>query len=307
MVKIKYGLDPHNRFILKETAQKSSFPRFRQVVDGRFKIDKNNTLTYHVKSPASKDINIPNQLKIKGKWALNKNHDLSLAVDKQTRKTFGDKLILKGNIVKINKNSLYFAVTTKTKKGVQSVYVLNLKGSWRADKYNRLTFTARKEKGRTDILTFDGAWDISKNYRIIYKYKKSRLVRKKKKVHTLIFNGWWRISRNLRISYFIDKTSDSGFTFKAVTGIVKKDRLKYELGIKLSNKRKIIKRTLTFFGRWKIRKNTISLKLTNPSGKDTGLELKLSRNVFKRNGEAFIRFLKNDRKTAIFTGAVWRW
>ena len=51
MERVRYEIDPHNRLVIRKTAGKTSLPYFRKVVTGRFKIDKNNALTYHVKTP----------------------------------------------------------------------------------------------------------------------------------------------------------------------------------------------------------------------------------------------------------------
>ena len=50
MQKIRYEIDPHNRLVRR-------LPRFRKVIDGKFKIDKKNTLIYHVKAPVPRDAN----------------------------------------------------------------------------------------------------------------------------------------------------------------------------------------------------------------------------------------------------------
>ena len=53
MPKVRYEVDPHSRLIIKKTGRKSQVPKYRHVADGRFKIGKKNSLTYHIKK--SKD------------------------------------------------------------------------------------------------------------------------------------------------------------------------------------------------------------------------------------------------------------
>src|SRR3989338_10351638 len=190
MQKIRYEVDPHNRLVLDKSGGKSDLTKFRKVLDGQFKTDEFNNLSYHVKSPLSEGEDIPHQIKLKGVWSLADDHALRLTLDKWGRETFGDQITLQGEIVDVSENSLLFAVTTTTKEDTKSIYVLNLGGRWQADEFNRLSFHIKKEEARHDILTFRGAWEINKNHEIIYKYEKARLIRKKSKTHTLVFKGY---------------------------------------------------------------------------------------------------------------------
>ena len=336
MEKVRYETDPHNRLVIKKTGKKTKLPRFRRVLNGRFKVANDNTLTYHIKVPIPEDIRAPHQVKLRGKWSLTKNHDLRLTLDKWRRQTFGDQLTLQGDIIDVSKNSLLFALTTRTKDGAQSIYALKLQGSWQADRNNRLTFRVKKGQDKYDILTFDGIWKIGKNYQIIYQYKKAQLRRKPKKIHTLIFKGRWDIKDKARISYAIDRNTNSVFNFKISLGIFKDKYIKYELGIGLSHKPKPIKRTITLFGTWKIKRNiglifeveyenkkvntivfgtkakltekdTVSFKLRNKINRGIGAELELSHKILKGDGQAFLRLLKSKREYTILVGVGWGW
>ncbi len=337
MKKIRYEIDPHNRLILDETGRHGDLPKFRKVIDGRFKTDKFNNLSYHIKAPLSEDDNIPHQIKLKGEWSLTDDYELRLTLEKQGRTTFGDQITLQGEILDVNESSLLFAVTTTTKENTQSTYVLNLGGSWKADAFNRLSFCIKKEEGRYDILTFNGVWEIDKNHQIIYQYEKARLIRKKRLTHTLTFKGYWDIKNALRISYVLDKSTDSAFDFKTSAGIFKEEYIKYELGIGLADRTGPVRRTVTLFGKWNLKKDvglifeieyenrktkqivfgadarltgkdTISLRLKNDmENKDIGVNLELSHKILKGDGEAFLRLLKSNRESAIYAGAAKRW
>lgn len=328
MTKLRYEIDPHNRLIVKETERKTGVKRFRKVIDGRFKIGKDNTLTYHIKAPSRYGVNTPYQIKLKGKWSLDKNHDLRFTLDKWRRQTFGDQLTLKGDIADASKNSLLFAVTTRTKDDVQSVYILKLRGAWQADEHNRLTFKVSKEYGRYDTLVFTDKWELNKNHEVVYQYQKTPHRRRLKEIHTLIFKGHWEIKEKARLSYIIDRNSNSIFKFKTKLGIFKDRYIKYELGMGLS--------PIILFGKWKIKKDkgllfeieygdkkvraitfgaeakltdrdTISFKLKNDLNKDIGVRLKLSRRMLKGDGEAFLALLKSSKESAVFIGAGKRW
>ena len=342
MGKIRYELDPHNRLIVTETIEKKTktvkrlrktqLSRFRRVLDGRFKIGKDNALSYHVKAPMPRGLDMPHQVKLRGEWSLTEAHDLRLTLDKWGRQTFGDQLTLQGDIIDVNKNSLLFAVTTRTKENTQSTYILKLQGAWRADKHNRLTFRVKKQYGRHDILTFKGAWEINKNHELVYRYEKAHLIRKSRKIHTLVFKGYWDIKDRARISYVISEDTNSVFNFKTSLGIFRENYIKYALGIGLSHKVKPAKKTVTLFGKWKLSKNkgllfeveyenkklhaisfgadakltdkdTVLLRLKNTLNQDMRATLKLSRKILKGDGEAFLRILKSGRESAIFAGA----
>ena len=336
MAKIRYEVDPHNRLVLDESGGKSELRKFRKVIDGRFKINGKNELSYHIKSPAA-DESIPHQLKLRGKWSLTDNHDLQLTLDKQGRETFGDKVTLHGRILDVKANSLLFAITTKTKDNIRSTYVLNLGGSWKADRNNRLSFHIKREMGEHDILTFNGTWEINRNHRIVYRYEKAKFVRKKKKTHTLTFKGHWDIKKRLRLSYLLEGRTDSVFEFRTSAGIFKKGYIKYTLGIGLANRVNPVRRIVTLYGSWKLKRNvgllfevkyenkklhaivfgaearltsrdTISFRLKNDIGnKNIGATLKLSHRILKGDGQAFLRLLKSKREFAIYAGAGWRW
>ncbi|MBU1087171.1 MAG: hypothetical protein KKD05_06585 [Candidatus Omnitrophica bacterium] len=341
--KISYEVDPFNRLIINDSSKQSNLSRFRQVLDGRFKIDKNNTLTYHIKAPTPQGTELPHQVKLEGKWVLDKDHNLCISLNKLGRETLGDKLTLKGEIIDTSKNSLAFSLITHTKDNMQSIYILKLQGAWQADKNNRLTFRIQKEDGSCDFLTFKGTWEINpatgrnsgagKHY-IIYKYEKSQLITKKKAIHILTFQGYWDIKDKGRLSYVMDLQSDSVFRFKTSAAVFKDKYIKYELGIGLG--KSLEARTITLFGKWNIKKdiglvfeveyengniraitfgaeakltdkNSISFELKNDQNKNISAQLQLSRKILDGDGLSFLRFLKSKDEVAVTVGAGFRW
>lgn len=337
MQKVRYEVDPHNRLVVEEAGRKTKLTRFRKVLDGQFKVDGDNELSYHIKAPLQKDMTIPHQINIKGRWSLTDDHDLMLTLDKVGRETFGEQIVLRGEIINVNENSLLFSITRKTKENIQSTYILNFQGAWQADESNRLIFHIKKEKGTYDILTLNGTWDINKHHQIIYQYEKSRLIRKKKKIHTLTFKGYWEILDKARISYVLDKDTDSLFNFRTSAGIFEDDYIKFEIGVDLARRTKPVMKTITLFGNWRLKrgtglifeveyddrkifaivfgleatltdKDTILFRLKNEmANKDLGINLELSHKILKGDGEAFLRLLKSKQESAILAGTAWRW
>jgi hypothetical protein len=338
MQKVRYELDPYNRLVLTGTGAKSGLPKFRQVLDGKFKTDEDNNLSYHVKSPLSQGDSIPNQIKLSGEWSLTDDHELRLTLDKSARETFGDRITLQGEILDVNRNSLLFAVTTTTKEAERSTYVLNIGGSWKADENNRLSFHVKKELGKCDILTFSGAWEVNEDHQIIYQYEKAKLARKKRQTHALIFKGYWDIKEKARLSYVLSGDTDFVFNFKTSAGIFKEGYIRYEVGIGLTTRKKPAARTVKLSGKWNLKRDVglvfeveyedkparaivfgadirligrdaISFRLKNGVGnnKDMGVDLELSREIFNGDGEIFLKALVSKRESAIYAGGAWRW
>lgn len=331
MQKIRYELDPYNRLV------RSGLHKFRQVLDGRFRTDDNNELSYHIKAPLSGAEKIPHQLRLKGAWSLTDDHTLRLTLDKSGRETFGDKLTLEGDIVDVRENALLFAVSTASKDNARSTYVLALGGSWKADERNRLSFHIKKEGGRVDILTFTGTWELDKDHQIIYQYEKARLVRKKSQTHTLTFRGYWQIRDNSNISYELSGNTDSVFEFNTGIAVFKEDYIQYKLMVGLTDRKNPALRTIKFSGVWNLKKGsglvfeieyengkavaavfgvdfaftdkgTVSFKLRDAAdSRDLGISLELSRKILKGDGEAFLRMSASGRGSGVYAGAAWRW
>ncbi|MDB4349549.1 hypothetical protein OAA99_01185 [Omnitrophica bacterium] len=339
MEKLRYGVDPYNRLVIQETGKKLPLGRFRSVLDGKFKIGPNNSLIYRIKAPAGgavRGLKRPHQVKLRGRWSLTKDLDLMLTLDKWRRQTFGDQLTLQGEIIAAEKDSLLFAVTTRTKDNVRSTHILRLHGSWQADRRNRLTFRARKERSRHDILTLDGIWEIGRSHRIVYRYEKARLLRKKRLRKTITFSGYWDITRHNRLSYILDLKGKRRFDFQASISKLEKNSIKYKVGVGVSRKKRPVRRVITLFGTWRLKKGRgllfeieyekgrlhavafgadlklskrdgIEFRLKNSLGKDLGMRLTLSRRLLKGDGEAFLRLLESGKESAIYVGMARRW
>ncbi len=336
MKKSTIEIDPFNRLVINGAGGETDLPKFRKVLDGQFKVDENNNLSYHVKAPLSEDENIPHQFKISGSWRLTDSHKLLITLDQEARRTFGDELTLQAQAFDAGKDSLIFSMTTRTLDG-ESTYILNLQGFWKADENNRLSFYVRREGGKNDILTFNGAWDIGENNQLIYRYSKASLKRKKKETNELLFKGHWDIKEKFRISYLVGGSSDSSFDFESSAGILGEDYIKYEVGIGVERNAAPVKRIITLSGRWNLKKDTgllfeieyeggeiyaiifsadvalsdkdvVSFRLKSAVGNnDLGMTLELSREILAGDGELFLRALASNKELAVYAGAAWRW
>jgi hypothetical protein len=330
MKKVRYELDPYNRLVV-------NLPAFRQVIDGRFKVGPDNELAYHVKSPLSQGENIPHQIGLKGSWSLTPDHRLRFTLDKSGRRTFGDKLDFHADIIGADSGAVLFGITTITKDLVRSTYVLRLEGSWKADRRNRLTFSVKREKNASDILTFCAKWEVDKSNSIIYKYESSRLLKKIGRVHSLTLNGYWDMNRPGRISYVMNADTASGFEFNASIARLAAGYIKCAVGAGISGRLSPSLRTIKLTGQWGFRKgsgivfeigyedgrthaiifsadvklsskNTVSLRLrSRPDGSDLGASVELARDVFDGEGQMFLRALASRKESSLCIGAAWPW
>lgn len=328
--KIKYAVDPHNRLIAVKSGTESGVAGFRHILDGRFKINKFNTLSYHLKHPQSSPI--PQQLTLSGRWSLDKKHNLVLTLDKKHNQIVKDRLTLKAQIINARADRLEFLVIAKNHKGRPHLYTLALSGCWQADKHNRLTFSVKRRKDLHEQLTLRGAWEVNQRNQIIYTYTKTSLKKSRKFTHTIAFKGYWQICELNRLIYVLNRQTGSGFDFKISLGKPAKYGLEYEIGIGARPKRKRI----SLFGKWKVtrelgltfempaenerikrlilgarlklKKNSyLEARLKNSFGEDLGISLKLSKSILKGTGETYLKALKRGEEISLVAGAGFRW
>ncbi len=257
--------------------------------------------------------------------ALDEDHNLTLTLNKWGNQIFGNRLTIESELLDAKDNMLSFALTTKDSGNNTRIYIVKLGGRWQADEYNRFTFNVAKESGITDKITFKGAWEVNKQNEIIYTYEKST-----KKTITL--KGYWEIAGKHRLIYVLNKEIKSEFDFKVSVGKPAARGLEYEIGVGAAP----AKKKITLFGSWKVNKNSgvlfempwedgkvrsiilggwlklgknnrLELKLQNKRGEDLGIDVKLSRNILKNQGEAFIRALKSQKEVSIAAGMGFRW
>lgn len=221
------------------------------VVSGKFKT-KNNNLVYLINKSAGwrRIYNLPKEIKFQGKWRLNSNQDLVLNL-KKTEFAKGT-LVLKGKILKVDADYLIFEIKSKNSAVKNEISYLKLKGLWRADKYNRITFEVKKKKV-PDILTLKGVWQLNKNQKIIYTYDKLNLKTKRTSKGILTFDGFWQINKKNRLKFVLSKSSQSFFDFRVQIQTPNlypaKGIIKYRLGIGLKKNKS--RKSLTLYGNWK--------------------------------------------------------
>lgn len=325
MPKIRYEIDPHNRLVI------IGLNKFRTVIDGEFELRPDHSLVYHVKK--SDSIDIPQQIKFKGTWLLDENHNLIFTFDKWNNQVQGNRLILKSDLVSASGNELVFSVETKESAPSRvSSYLLKFGGIWQADKYNRLTFNVEKESGSADVLTLQGIWAVNKQHEIIYSYTRVLKGTKEKIENAIVLRGHWDIAEKNRLAYTLNHDIASELSFKVAFQEAEKNFLKYSIGIGAASRRK----SIALFGTWKLDKDlglmfeveyekgriqeimfgadcrwkdgySLDFKLKNKLNEGLGIEIVLSKQIFKDQGEAFIRAIKSKEEISIVAGVGVRW
>ncbi len=299
MDKVFYEVDPFNRLIVWPANRRSKVKKFRQIVHGRFMANFSNNLFYEVNK--SQGLDIPQKIGFTGKYALDKNHNLVFTLNKWNNQCEGNRLTLKAKIIDAKSNEIAFLINSKAGESKSMSYLMKLYGSWQADKHNRLTFGVERDIGDQDSLVLSGAWELNKNNEIVYKHGKER--------QDIIFRGSWDISNRHRVSYVLDKKINSGFNFKSSLGTLvlkrKEKSLTFDIGIGISKAKKL-KRRVFLSGRWKIAGDK-ELILETSDIEEGGVRLKLTKEMFDRQGLVYIESIFRDNEYFTGGGVIFKW
>ena len=198
---------------------------------------------------------------IDGKWSLTPEHDLKLHISGSKEPLLENKtIIFSGVISDTGGNELKFRLRQYDNVFGNRTTGLSLRGRWKEDNNNRITFQVSRSNAKYDPLTFQGVWDINKNNELIYNYKRTVLKTRTKELQGLVFKGFWVLGKNKAI-YRLEHSTDSLFSFKAA--IISKqlteneNKIKLEIGVTYNSKggRYTQKRSISIYGKWKLDKD----------------------------------------------------
>jgi len=332
-MKLSYKINKNNQLTIIKSG-KILFPKVN------FDVDKNNQLAYEVKESTSwrKEYSISKRITLKGKWGIDKNHNLLFTLANTRSQIGGERLLLSTKIIQAKANYLVFSLGTTGRSGTHGLRLLQLKGRWQADKYNRIQFLVKKIK-TSDALTFQGSWQV-KNNSLIYTYQKASLVTKTKRTHTLRFKGYWQINKPNRITYILDTKGDSSFEFKAYLEtpslIGRKGVIKYRAGIGLKGRELFRGETITLYGVWKLHrktglsfdiayaeegvksisfgafirmstKNKITLELLSREKKSLKMSVELTSSFLNNKAKWFLKVISENRQPRLEWGITIPW
>jgi len=311
------------------------FPR------GRFTINGKNQLSYIITELTDwrKRHALPKRIAFDGTWNFDKKHDISFVLRKTENQKDKERLYFKTELIRAKSNALIFSFGTTGRGGSHSIGLLQLKGKWQADRYNRLQFLIKRSQADSDVLTLYGLWHV-KNNTLEYTYKKTILKTKEKSKQTLLFKGFWEISRENRITYILNAQDNTAFTFKAYLEtpnlIGKRGTIKYRAGIGIQGSESFKVQIITLYGVWKLHRKTglafemdygdhriktisfgafvrfagrnkISFSLKSRRGSDTGMSVTFSHPFLRDKAGWFLKYMTEEKKPRFELGVSIPW
>ena len=185
---------------------------------------------------------------LKGRWELGKNHEIQFRSSDKN-----DEIRLRAPIVAAEPDALVVAVTEKQQEQQVVTSLWKLAGTWSANPKNQILFSADRESGRNNVLTFDGGWRVGEFQELLYTYEVRDLKTKRKEYKLLVFKGVWDITEKNTLTYLLGEDSDSRFrfrgTFQTKSILAKKGEVRSQAGVETSGRRG--PQNVILFGKWK--------------------------------------------------------
>ncbi len=296
---IRYELDPYNRLVETRIGRRGAVIGMRRVLEGSFRLSPGTgELVYRLKEP------------------LPQGKGSSLR-----------EIRLNARIIDAKADSLVFSVAAKDEGGSASLSILTLDGVWQADFRNRLTFAVRRAGTGADRLVFEGAWELDKRLRVVYRSGKGA---------GFSLEGAWELGSSTRISYVLGTGTDSRLDFRAAASRFAGRTIRYEVGIGIASRKRPVRRQIEFTGKWQVTpgiglefvvagpgsvrrsftfgcrvrltaRDTLACALRSSDGRALGAEIELERRVFKGDGRVFLRLLEERGVASVTIGAGWAW
>ena len=172
----------------------------------------------------------------------------------------------------------------------------------------------------------------------MYTYEVRDLKTKRKELKLLVFKGAWDITEKNGLVYVLGQDSDSRFRFRGAFQtkniLAKKGEIRYQVGVEVAGKRQI--QNVILFGKWKYsdksglffemeyeegnRKSitfggnysmtdsqTITVALKSEIGSPLGAEVVLTKDLFSKDSQAFIRLKRSIEESAAEAGVHFQW
>ncbi|MGH7198408.1 MAG: hypothetical protein ACREH5_06700 [Candidatus Omnitrophota bacterium] len=270
---------------------------------------------------------------VKGRWEIGPNHEIQYRSEGKD-----EEIRLKTPILAAEPGALVIALTTKQAGQKVTTGTARLTGTWHLNAKNRVVFEVGREKGRTDVLAFKGAWRVGRSNEFIYSYEEISLKTKKKIRRELVFSGFWELSDRNRLTYRLAADSDSAFrirgAFQTQSILAKKGEVRYQAGIEVSGRHKI--QTIVLFGKWKLSRDLellfemeyagggkraivfggefalgpssrVTARLAGREEKPLGVELILTKEFLKKDGLAFLRLMRSLEESRVEAGMRFKW
>ncbi|MDP2981100.1 MAG: hypothetical protein Q8N67_03440, partial [Candidatus Omnitrophota bacterium] len=112
-----------------------------------------------------------------------------------------------------------------------------------------------------------------------------------------------------RIRYALDKKTGSGFSFKSSLGTLapkgKYAYVTFDIGIGISKTKRLV-RKIIFSGKWKIARGK-ELILETSDVEKGGLTLRFTKEMFDKQGMAYIESIVKDKEYFVGGGVIFKW
>ncbi len=270
---------------------------------------------------------------IKGRWEITPNHEVQYRLEDKD-----EEIKFKGSLIAAEPDALVLSVTERQSDQEIVTSLVKLTGTWHANPKNQLVFEVEKETGKNDALTLRSGWKLGNNNQIVYGYTQTNLKTKKKTYQELSLEGYWDISEKNRLIYFLRGDTESAFRFRGAfqtrSILAKKGEIRYQIGVEVAGKHTF--QTIALFGKWKVSRNlyldfeidygndktraisfggeyalnnntSIAVNLKNTQGDPLGVEVILTKDIFNRDGQAFIRLQKSLEESRVEAGMSFKW
>lgn len=257
MTQTRYTLDDFNRLVAGEASGVTGRQLGARVMEGRVTTDRQGRLVYYVETPAMDSGPAgPRTVRLDGTWKLTANHELALALHEtgaRQRRT----LYLRGAIVGAQADRLVFALRRHGGDEATAQQVI-LRGRWRADAKNRLSFLVEKGRGLEDRLTLQSGWQIGPRHELRYRYRQRVPGHRRDEEHLVALEGSWDITQADRLVYRLAGSPAGALEFTArlrsPSLIARQGRIVYDIGVGVSGG-KLEPRRVTLSGAWKLRRD----------------------------------------------------
>lgn len=222
------------------------------ALEGEYEFNRSSELCYRLRGP-KKGI-----IKLSGTFSLNADHDPVLTLDGHSDGVAGDEIKISGEWIAASSCEFVLSYRLARQNGGFVTRTLRFEGAWDVDRNNRLLFRARMHRGLdSGTLNLEGIWELGKDNRIIYRYKKRLYGKKALSSHEIVFDGGWVISEDLSLSYLLSADSNTSLNFEAKLAghiiLADKGAIKYSIGIRVAGSTSGIIRSVTVYGRWVIK------------------------------------------------------
>ena len=264
--------------------------------------------------------------RVDGAWELTPRHQV-----RYRRRGAEETAVVTADLVAAEPAGLTIQITQSQLDGDVVGRTVTLRGRWQADARNRLTFVVERGRGRSEILTFTGGWQIGPQHELRYRVEQGG-------TRTLTFAGYWDVDAKRRLTYVLDAGADSTFRFRGAfqtaSILAKSGELRYQLGVEATRGRR--SQTIALFGTWKVSRDlrvtfeipyadgrtraitfeaayalgagrTVTATLTSRAGDPLGIEVVFTQAFLKGDGEAFVRLRRSLEETAVEGGVRFRW